>query len=54
MAQIIIDKYDDVTPYGIAPDDTWCIPDDKIIWCDKHDLVELWNQINDILNKSAE
>lgn len=52
MAQIFIDKYDDVTPYGITSNDACC--GDPVLWCDEDDLIDLRNQINDILNKSAE
>lgn len=52
MAQIIIDEYDDVTPYAITNNDA-CYGDPEI-WCDKDDLIDLRNQINDILNKGAE
>lgn len=52
MAQIIIDEYDDVTPYGITTNDAcWGDPE---IWCDKHDLIDLRDQINYILDESAE
>lgn len=53
MAKIIIDEHDDTTPYGIAGDAFWH-GDVDVIWFDKQELIDLRNQINDILNESAE
>lgn len=51
MVKIVIDEHDGVTPYGITGDVVCAWHGEDTVWCDKQDLTDLRNQIDNILNR---